>query len=93
MFGKNYGDQEMCGLHLILGSTLFIFSDWCHVFRAGFWGGMAYTGFFYICLRSMEPWTLKHGKKDNEMIDPKENHNPIKYPKPDGKITFVVFSL
>lgn len=56
--------------------------------RAGFWGGMAYTGLFYICLRSMEPWTLKHGKKDNEKIDPKENHNPIEYPKPDGKITF-----
>jgi electron-transferring-flavoprotein dehydrogenase len=49
---------------------------------------MLYTGLFYVGLRSREPWTLKHGKPDNENIEKKEKHQPIEYPKPDGNITF-----
>jgi electron-transferring-flavoprotein dehydrogenase len=34
------------------------------------------------------PWTLKHGKPDNETLKPKEQCRPIEYPKPDGTLTF-----
>ncbi|KAI1712179.1 electron transfer flavoprotein-ubiquinone oxidoreductase, 4Fe-4S domain-containing protein [Ditylenchus destructor] len=56
--------------------------------KAGYLGGMAYTGLFYVIGRGIEPWTLHHGKPDNEKIEPKEKHKPIEYPKPDGKLTF-----
>ena len=36
----------------------------------------------------MEPWTLHHGKPDNEQIKKKEDAKPIDYPKPDNEITF-----
>lgn len=29
----------------------------------GLFGGLLYTGLFYILGRGMEPWTLKHGGK------------------------------
>lgn len=29
--------------------------------RLGLYGGMIYTGVFYLFGRGMEPWTLKHG--------------------------------
>jgi electron-transferring-flavoprotein dehydrogenase len=34
------------------------------------------------------PWTLKHGKPDNESLKPAAECRPIAYPKPDGKISF-----
>ena len=58
----------------------------------GLFGGMAYTGLFYILGRGMEPWTLKHGHTDNQTLDAKEKHKPIEYPKPDGKLTFDLLS-
>lgn len=54
----------------------------------GWIGGMAYTGVFYVIGRGKEPWTLHHGKKDNEKTDAKAIHKAIEYPKPDGKLTF-----
>ncbi len=32
--------------------------------------------------------TMKHGKADYETLEPASNHSPIKYPKPDGTLTF-----
>jgi len=58
----------------------------------GLFGGMAYTGLFYVLGRGMEPWTLKHGHTDNETLTSKEKHSPIEYPKPDGKLTFDLLS-
>ena len=29
----------------------------------GLYGGLAYTGLFYVVLRGLEPWTLSHGGK------------------------------
>ena len=58
----------------------------------GLYGGMAYTGLFYVLGRGMEPWTLKHGHTDNESLDTKEKHTPIEYPKADGKLTFDILS-
>ena len=34
------------------------------------------------------PFTLKHGKADNETLKKASECKPIDYPKPDGKITF-----
>lgn len=54
----------------------------------GYIGGMIYTALFYMIGRGKEPWTLHHGKKDNEKTEPKNLHKPINYQKPDGKLTF-----
>uniref|UniRef100_A0A915BKU0 Electron transfer flavoprotein-ubiquinone oxidoreductase n=1 Tax=Parascaris univalens TaxID=6257 RepID=A0A915BKU0_PARUN len=56
--------------------------------RLGWIGGMAYTGTFFVLGRGLEPWTLSHGKRDHEKLEPAAEHKPIEYPKPDGKITF-----
>jgi electron-transferring-flavoprotein dehydrogenase len=32
--------------------------------------------------------TLKHGKPDYASLEPADRHQPIAYPKPDGKLTF-----
>ncbi|GMR40209.1 hypothetical protein PMAYCL1PPCAC_10404, partial [Pristionchus mayeri] len=54
----------------------------------GLYGALAYSGLFYVIGRGKEPWTLQHGKPDNEKLLPKESCQPIDYPKPDGKLTF-----
>ncbi|CAJ0941805.1 unnamed protein product, partial [Mesorhabditis belari] len=54
----------------------------------GFYGGLAYSGLFFVLGRGFEPWTLDHGKPDNEKLVKKEDAPKIDYPKPDGKLTF-----
>lgn len=54
--------------------------------------GLAYTGTFYVLGRGKEPWTLHHGKPDNEKIEPKEKHKPREYPKPDNLTTFDILT-
>lgn len=34
---------------------------------------MAYSGLFYVLGRGKEPWTLHHGKPDNEKLLKKED--------------------
>ncbi|XGW15639.1 hypothetical protein V3C99_001244 [Haemonchus contortus] len=58
----------------------------------GWLGGLMYSGMFYVLGRGKEPWTLHHGKKDNEKLKKKEECKPIEYPKPDNKITFDLLS-
>ncbi|KAK6032358.1 electron-transferring-flavoprotein dehydrogenase [Ostertagia ostertagi] len=58
----------------------------------GWLGGLMYSGMFYVLGRGKEPWTLQHGKKDNEKLKKKEECKPIEYPKPDNKITFDLLS-
>jgi len=58
----------------------------------GLWGGIAYTGVFYVVGRGKEPWTLKHAGTDNNSLKPAEASKEIDYPKPDGKITFDLLS-
>ncbi|MFH4979132.1 hypothetical protein AB6A40_005841 [Gnathostoma spinigerum] len=60
--------------------------------KLGWIGGMTYTSLFYVLGRGLEPWTLSHGKKDNEKTEPVIMHKPIEYPKPDGKVTFDLLS-
>eukprot|EP00092_Neocalanus_flemingeri_P012523 GFUD01013498.1.p1 GENE.GFUD01013498.1~~GFUD01013498.1.p1 ORF type:complete len:616 (-),score=170.91 GFUD01013498.1:268-2115(-) len=58
----------------------------------GLWGGIAYTGLFYVVGRGKEPWTLKHAGTDNQTLKPAESSKEIDYPKPDGKLTFDLLS-
>jgi len=60
--------------------------------KFGLWGGMAYTGLFYVVGRGKEPWTLKHAGTDNQSLKPAESSQEIEYPKPDGKLTFDLLS-
>lgn len=62
--------------------------------KYGLYGGMAYTGLFYVLGRGKEPWTLQHGAEhsDHNSLEDKANHTPIEYPKPDGEITFDLLS-
>ncbi|RZJ01548.1 MAG: electron transfer flavoprotein-ubiquinone oxidoreductase [Brevundimonas sp.] len=43
---------------------------------------------FSSILRINVPWTLRHGKTDAASTEKAEKHKPIKYPKPDGKLSF-----
>ncbi|KAL3880192.1 hypothetical protein ACJMK2_032454, partial [Sinanodonta woodiana] len=60
--------------------------------RLGLYGGLVYTGIFYVGLRGKEPWTLSHGGADYTKLKPAENCKPIDYPKPDGQISFDLLS-
>ena len=57
-------------------------------FKWGLWGGTLYTGLDQTVLRGRAPWTLKHTHVDHETLKPAAAHEEIKYPAPDGKITF-----
>ncbi len=41
-----------------------------------------------MILRGKAPWTLRHTHADHECLKPAANYTPIKYPKPDNKLTF-----
>nr|CAG4643767.1 EOG090X0279 [Lepidurus arcticus] len=54
----------------------------------GLYGGMLYTGIFYLLGRGKEPWTLHHDGADYAKLKPAKECRPIEYPKPDGVISF-----
>ncbi|XP_045116407.1 electron transfer flavoprotein-ubiquinone oxidoreductase, mitochondrial-like [Portunus trituberculatus] len=58
----------------------------------GLYGGLMYTGLFYVLGRGKEPWTLKHGVRDAERLRPASEAKPIAYPKPDGEVSFDLLS-
>merc|ERR1739845_20754 len=60
--------------------------------RHGLFGGMAYTGLFYVLGRGKEPWTFKHEGTDNLSLKPAADSKELEYPKPDGKLTFDLLS-
>ena len=57
-------------------------------FDKGLYRGMIHGGLTMHITKGKEPWTLAHKKKDSETTEPCSNHKEIKYPKPDGKLTF-----
>merc|ERR1712071_421146 len=59
----------------------------------GLYGGMIYTGLFYVLGRGKEPWTFKHHGADYKSLSPAAEMKPIEYPKPDGKISFDLLTL
>jgi electron-transferring-flavoprotein dehydrogenase len=60
--------------------------------RWGLWLGTLYGGLDMwlnnLGLGFLAPWTLGHGKADNETLKPADQCQKIEYPKPDGRITF-----
>ena len=54
----------------------------------GLYTGTLMVGVDQVVFGGRAPWTLKHHHADHEMLDPKEKHAPIEYPKPDGVVTF-----
>lgn len=58
----------------------------------GLYGGLMYTGIFYLFLRGMEPWTLKYSTVDSKSLKPASESKEIEYPKPDGEVSFDLLS-
>ena len=56
------------------------------------YGGLLYTGIFYVILRGKEPWTLSHGGPDHARLKKMTEVAPIEYPKPDGVLSFDLLS-
>jgi electron-transferring-flavoprotein dehydrogenase len=56
-------------------------------FRWGLWGGIAYSAIDTYLLRGQAPWTLRH-HPDHAQLKPAHEMPAIRYPKPDGKISF-----
>jgi electron-transferring-flavoprotein dehydrogenase len=56
-------------------------------FRWGFWIGMLYSAIDTYILRGKAPWTIKH-HEDHKQLIPARKAKQIKYPKPDGILTF-----
>ncbi len=60
--------------------------------RWGLWLGTLYGGADMwvnnLGLGFLAPWTLRHGKADHETLKPADQCAKIRYPKPDGRITF-----
>ncbi|KAK6184318.1 hypothetical protein SNE40_006814 [Patella caerulea] len=58
----------------------------------GLFGGILYTGLFYVLGRGFEPWTLSHGGTDNSKLKPATECKVIEYPKPDGEVSFDILT-
>mgnify|MGYP005846064639 CR=1 FL=1 len=56
--------------------------------RWGLGGGLVYTGLTAHISKGREPWTLEHKTKDTDKTGEVNKFEPIKYPSPDGKLTF-----
>ena len=56
--------------------------------RYGLYGGIAYSAVDTYVLRGRAPWTFKHKHPDNESLATAARSREIKYPKPDGTLTF-----
>ena len=54
----------------------------------GLYFGSLMVGIDQIVFGGKAPWTLHHTHADHECLKPAANYAPIKYPKPDGKLTF-----
>ena len=56
-------------------------------FRFGLLGGLAYAALDTYLLRGWAPWTFHH-RPDHERLKPAASYRPIRYPRPDGAVTF-----
>jgi electron-transferring-flavoprotein dehydrogenase len=54
----------------------------------GLYRGALMVGIDQLLLRGKAPWTLRHKHADHECLRPASEFAPIRYPKPDGKISF-----
>jgi electron-transferring-flavoprotein dehydrogenase len=61
------------------------FKNW---FKKGLLVGTLMNGIEQFALRGHIPWTIHRTKADHECLKPARECQEIKYPKPDGKLTF-----
>jgi electron-transferring-flavoprotein dehydrogenase len=54
----------------------------------GLYTGTLMVGIDQVVFGGKAPWTLRHDHADNETLQKKTEVEPIKYPKPDGVLTF-----
>ncbi|MEO8599273.1 MAG: electron transfer flavoprotein-ubiquinone oxidoreductase [bacterium] len=54
----------------------------------GLYAGTILVGIDQVVFGGKAPWTLHHKHADHECLRPAVEFKPIKYPKPDGKLTF-----
>lgn len=54
----------------------------------GLYLGTLMVGIEQKLLGGKMPWTLHNTHADHECLEPASKHQPIEYPKPDGKLTF-----
>ncbi|MDP3843819.1 MAG: electron transfer flavoprotein-ubiquinone oxidoreductase [Oxalobacteraceae bacterium] len=54
----------------------------------GLYAGTLMVGIDQVLFRGKAPWTLHHDHADHECLRPASEFQPIRYPKPDGKLTF-----
>jgi electron-transferring-flavoprotein dehydrogenase len=54
----------------------------------GLYLGSAMVGIDQVLFRGKAPWTLQHSHADNESLVEKTKATPMRYPKPDGVLTF-----
>lgn len=58
----------------------------------GLWGGMIYSGIDSMFLKGRTPWTLRNTWEDHAVTKRAEDCEPIKYPAPDGKLSFDILT-
>jgi electron-transferring-flavoprotein dehydrogenase len=54
----------------------------------GLYAGTLMVGIDQVLFGGKAPWTLTHRHADHETLKPKDECEPIEYPKPDGVLTF-----
>ncbi|KAI9771693.1 MAG: hypothetical protein M1840_001909 [Geoglossum simile] len=58
----------------------------------GLYGGILYSGLEAYILKGRAPWTLSHKQPDYAATKLASQSKKIKYPKPDGKISFDILT-
>jgi electron-transferring-flavoprotein dehydrogenase len=54
----------------------------------GLYAGALMVGIDQVVFGGKAPWTLAHKHADHETLKPKDQCEPIEYPRPDGVLTF-----
>ena len=54
----------------------------------GLYAGSLLVGIDQVVFGGKAPWTLTHAHADHETLKPKDECEPIEYPRPDGVLTF-----
>ncbi|CCF57498.1 hypothetical protein KAFR_0C05070 [Kazachstania africana CBS 2517] len=60
--------------------------------KLGLYGGLLYSGIDSMLLKGRTPWTFQFGKSDALKTMTTDKFKPIKYPKPDNKISFDIMT-
>ena len=70
-----------------IGQELYRVRNIRPAFHYGLWCGLAYAALDTFILRGRAPWTLSH-HADHLQIKSTSHYQAIRYPKPDGIVTF-----